>query len=95
MNKKILIAWPAPFWWELINPAYEAIKLLPNHILNSEIIKLEIPTVFWKSFSILKSAIEREEPNIVICVGQAWWNHGISVERVAINIDDASIKDDE
>ena len=40
---KILITGFDPFGGENINPALEAVKKLPDTILNSEIIKLEIP----------------------------------------------------
>ena len=63
--------------------------------MNTEIIKREIPTVFNKSIEVLENLIENEKPDIVICVGQAGGRYDISLERVAINIDDARIKDNE
>lgn len=94
MTKKVLIAWFDPFNWENINSSFKSIKLLPNNIWNAKIIKIEIPTVFWKSFNVLKKFIEEEKPDIVICVWQGG-SSNINVERIAINIDDASIKDNE
>ena len=44
---KILVTGFDPFGGEKVNPAYEAVKLLPETIAGAEIIKLEIPTVFW------------------------------------------------
>ena len=92
---KVLITGFDPFGSETINPAFEAIKLLPNKILNSHIIKLELPTVFNKSIMLLENKITEINPDIIICVGQAGGRTGITVERVAINIDDARIKDNE
>lgn len=92
---KILITGFEPFGGESINPAYEAVKRLPERINGVEIIKGRIPTVFKKSIIELEKYIEKEKPNIVICVGQAGGRTHISVERVAINIDDARIKDNE
>ena len=46
--KKILITGFDPFGGEKINPAYEAVKLLPDQIAGAEVIKLEVPTVFGK-----------------------------------------------
>ncbi len=92
---KILITGFDPFGGEKVNPALEAVKLLPNEILGSEIIKLEIPTVFRKSHKVLREAIIKNNPDVVISVGQASGRVGITPERVAINIDDARIADNE
>ena len=92
---KILVTGFDPFGGEKINPALEAVKLLPNEILGSEIIKLEIPTVFRKSYDVLKEAVIENKPEVVISVGQASGRFGITPERVAINIDDARIADNE
>ena len=85
---KVLITGFDPFGGESINPALEAVKALPDTIAGAEIIKLEIPTVFRKS-------LEKIEENIVISVGQAGGRFGVTPERVAINIDDARIEDNE
>ena len=46
---KILVTGFDPFGGETVNPAYEAVKMLPEQIAGAEIIKLEIPTLFSKS----------------------------------------------
>ena len=92
---KVLITGFDPFGGESINPALEAVKALPDTICNSEIIKLEIPTVFRKSLEKIEEALEKHNPDIVISVGQAGGRFGITPERVAINIDDARIEDNE
>ena len=46
---KVLITGFDPFGGENINPALEAVKLLPDNISDAEVIKIEIPTVFRKS----------------------------------------------
>lgn len=93
--KKVLITGFDPFGGESINPAFEAVKALPNIIEGYEIIKKEIPTVFKKSYEILFETIKEVNPEIVICVGQAGGRFEVSPERVAINIDDARIKDND
>ena len=92
---KVLITGFDPFGGEKINPAYEAVKGLEDDINGVEIVKREIPTVFKKSIIELEKEIEEEKPDIVICVGQAGGRYDITIERVAINIDDARIKDNE
>ncbi|MBF0715528.1 pyroglutamyl-peptidase I [Gemella palaticanis] len=92
---KVLITGFDPFNNSTINPSAEAIKLLPDFLGNVEVIKKIIPTVFNKSFDILKEHIENNKPDIVICVGQAGGRSKVTIERVAINIDDAPIKDND
>ncbi len=92
---KVLITGFDPFGGEQINPAWEAIKLLPDNIESIEVIKLEIPTVFNKSINVLLAGIEEHKPDAVICVGQAGGRYDITTERVAINLDDARITDNE
>ncbi len=92
---KILITGFDPFGGENINPALEAVKKLPDTILGQEIIKIEIPTVFRKSLEKIEENIQKHNPDVVISVGQAGGRFGVTPERVAINIDDARIKDNE
>lgn len=92
---KILITGFDPFGGEKVNPSYEAVKLLPDKINGATIIKRQIPTVFRKSIEEIEKLIEEANPNIVISVGQAGGRAEVNIERVAINIDDARIKDNE
>lgn len=92
---KVLVTGFEPFGGEKINPAYEAVKKLSGNINGAEIVKLEVPTVFGKSIERLHEAMEREKPDIVICVGQAGGRYDITIERVAINISDGRIADNE
>lgn len=92
---KALITGFEPFDKEEINPSWEAVSSLHNNIDDIEIIKLKLPTVFKKSYEKLFDSLENIKPDIVICVGQAGGRYEISLERVAVNIDDAGIKDNE
>ncbi len=92
---KVLITGFDPFGGEKINPALEAVKAMKDEIAGAEIIKLEVPTVFKKSVEVLDRAMDKEKPDVVICVGQAGGRFDMSIERVAINMDDATIKDNE
>ena len=92
---KILVTGFDPFGGDKINPAIEAVKRLPAEINGAEIIKLEIPTVFNKSAEVVKKAIEKEKPDYVLNVGQAGGRFGLTPERVAININDGRIPDNE
>jgi len=90
---KVLITGFNPFGGESKNPAYEAVKMLPDTFEGIELVKVEIPTEFYKSIEVLRNYIEKEKPEVVICVGQAGGRFTVSVERIAINLDDARIPD--
>lgn len=93
--KKVLVTGFDPFGGEPVNPALMSVMQLPDEILGVQIIKKEIPTVFDKSIEVLYQTLKEEQPNMVICVGQAGGRPNITVERVAINQDDARIPDNE
>jgi len=92
---KILITAFDPFGGESVNPALEAVKLMKDEIEGAQIVKLEIPTVFHKSIDKVKEAILSEDPDVVLSIGQAGGRFDVTPERVAINIDDARIPDNE
>lgn len=90
---KILITGFEPFGGESVNPAYEAVKLLPDMAGDIQIVKMEIPTVFGEAGKVVETGILQHQPDAVICVGQAGRRADIGVERVAINLAEASIPD--
>ena len=92
---KILLTAFDPFGGEAMNPALEAVRLVPSNIENIEIVKLTVPTVFYKSIDVVASAIETHRPDAVLCIGQAGGRTDLTPERVAINLNDARIPDNE
>lgn len=90
---KILVTGFEPFDNEKINPAWEAVKQLPNNLEDIEILKFQIPTTFINSYKILFKLIDENQPDVVLCIGQAGGRFDFTIERVAINIDDARIPD--
>lgn len=91
----ILITGFDSFGGEAINPALEAVKLLPDEIDGHKIDKLEIPTVFHKSKEVVEEQLNQKEYDIVLAIGQAGGRFELTPERVGINIDDARIPDNE
>lgn len=92
---KILVTGFDPFGGEKVNPAYEAVKLMPDNIAGAEIIKLEIPTVFSKSALAVEAGIEKYNPDVVVNVGQAGGRSCVTIEKVAINLAEARIPDND
>ena len=92
---KILVTGFDPFGQDTMNPAIEAVKRLPDTISGAEIIKLEIPTVFNKSAEVTREAMAKHDVYYVLNIGQAGGRFYLTPERVAINLDDARIPDNE
>lgn len=92
---KVLVTGFDPFGGESINPAYEAVKMLPDEIAGAQIIKREIPTSFTRGTAEVVRQIELCQPDLVLNVGQAGGAAGLRVERVAINLADARIPDND
>lgn len=92
---KVLLTAFDPFGGEKINPAQEAVMRIPERVGRVRIEKCVVPTVFGKSVETAAAAIERFRPDAVLCVGQAGGRDKLTVERVAINLEDASIPDNE
>lgn len=92
---KVLVTGFEPFGGEAINPALEAVNMLKNEISGAEIIKLQIPVVAGKSIEQIYEKMKEIHPDLVISIGQAGGRFGVTPERVAINITDARIPDNE
>ncbi len=90
---KILITGFNPFGGETVNPAYEAVKLMPDTVAGAQIIKLEVPTEFRKAGEVMEAAMQANQPDVVICIGQAGGRSAITPEKVAINLMDGRIPD--
>ena len=92
---KVLVTGFDPFGGEPINPAWEAVKAMKDTIAGAEIVKMQIPTVVGKSIEKIHQKMKELQPDLVISVGQAGGRFGVTPERVAINITDARIPDNE
>lgn len=92
---KFLVTGFAPFGGEKVNPAWEAVKLLPATLPGARIITALLPTAFEQGARVLAEQIQLHEPDAVLCVGQAGGRPALAVERVAVNLVDARIADNE
>ena len=91
--RKLLITGFDPFGGASINPAWEAVKLLPDQIGDFEIYKLEIPTVFGLAAETVLTKADVLQPDVILCIGQAGGRAAVTPERIAVNIRDAKIRD--
>ena len=83
-----------PFGGEQLNPSWLAVKALHGkRITGHRIVAGQLPTVFGASLAELARLLREHRPALVIGVGQAGGRAAMSLERVAINVNDARIAD--
>jgi pyroglutamyl-peptidase len=96
MIKTVLLTGFEPFNKAAINPSWEAVVALKgwrNEHFAVEVRRL--PCVFGMANRVMAGLLEELQPDVVIATGQAGGRPELSVERVAINVDDASILDND
>ena len=92
---QVLVTAFEPFGGEHVNASLEAVRRLPSRIGTLDIRTVELPTSYARSLPVLESAIARTLPEIVLCVGQAGDRAALCVERVAINVQDSRLADND
>lgn len=93
-TKTILLTGFEPFNGASINPSWEAARALDGWSgPGFQVVARQLPCEFGRVNIALLEAVEAVHPDIVIAVGQAGGRPEISLERVAINIDDAVYAD--
>ena len=90
---KILVTGFEPFGGEVRNPSAEVVESLPNAVGTIELVKLILPVERYRCAELVKQAIRTHQPDAVLSIGQAGGRAAVSVERVAINLDDYRIED--
>ncbi|OIK07513.1 pyroglutamyl-peptidase I [Streptomyces monashensis] len=91
---RVLITGFAPFDGERVNPSWQAASLVAAEPpAGLTVTAAELPCVFGESVTALRAAVRAADPELVLCLGQAGGRPGVTVERVAVNLDDARIPD--
>jgi pyroglutamyl-peptidase len=92
--KTILLTGFEPFGGESINPSWEIARALDGQeILGARVVARCLPCVFGEANKVLRQALQELYPSLVMALGQAAGRAELSLERVAINVDDARIAD--
>lgn len=95
---RVLVTGFDPFDRETVNPSWEAARALDGwRCVTGDtavtVQALRIPCVFGEALQVLGQAMTELQPMLVLAVGQAGGRGEISIERVAINLDDGRIAD--
>lgn len=94
MEKTVLLTGFEPFHRDAINPAWEAVKALAVWRASGFVVEARrLPCAFGAADRALTKAIDALTPAVIIAVGQAGGEADLSIEEVAVNVDDAPIPD--
>jgi pyroglutamyl-peptidase len=88
---KVLLTGFEPFGKATLNPSGEIVK----QISGDNIVTAILPVAYAQSAERLLALIAQHNPDVVICLGQAEGRTQITPERIAINLDDARIADND
>lgn len=90
----VLVTGFEPFGGEAVNPSWLAASALGGKSMGGHpVIAAQLPTVFGGAIEALRRLLMEHRPVLVVGTGQAGGRSAISLERVAINVNDARIPD--
>ncbi len=91
---RILLTGFEPFDGQTLNPSWEVARTLQGAVVQgAPVTAVQLPCVFAQALPALQQALAQHRPDIVLALGQAEGRCDFSVERVAINVQDARIPD--
>jgi len=92
---RVLVTAFEPFGGETVNPSQQAVCLLAElpQAPGIELRTVVLPVEFGRAVELLQTTIGAYGPDVVICVGEAGGRAGVTIERFAVNLDDAAIPD--
>ena len=94
MTRPILVTGFEPFGGETINPSGQVARALHGRrIGDAAVVGIELPCAFGEAIAVLRDVLATHRPQLVLALGQAGGRCELSLERVAINLDDARIAD--
>ncbi len=90
----VLVTGFDPFGGERRNPSWEVAQTLHGRdISGHRVVAGQLPTEFHRALPALQALMQTHQPRLVVCCGLAGGRAAISLERVAINVQDARIAD--
>jgi pyroglutamyl-peptidase len=94
LPKRILLTAFEPFGGDPVNPSLLIARALGGQMVEgAQVVAVELPCVFHRALAALDEALQRTQPVLAVALGLAAGREGLSIERVAINVDDARIPD--
>ena len=88
----ILVTGFEPFLKEIVNPSGEILRSLP---VSPEVETLILPVSYERSWRALQSHLENRSYEFILMLGQAGGRAQISLEKVALNLQDSATADED
>ncbi len=93
-TRPLLLTGFEPFGGDSVNPSWLVAQALQGELIAGVRVQaLCLPCVFGQALTVLQAAVQQHRPQVVLALGLAAVRGDISVERVAVNVDDARIAD--
>jgi pyroglutamyl-peptidase len=95
---RVLITGFKPFNGQPVNPSEMLLMRVPDYFTNRPEVELTtdiLPVSFSRSRFRLCELIDKTDPDLVILCGYAEVRSNLSLERIALNLNDASISDED
>ena len=93
-TRSVLLTGFEPFGGDSVNPSWLVAQALHGELIaGAHVQALCLPCVFGQALTVLQAALQQQRPQVVLALGLAAVRSEISVERVAVNVDDARIAD--
>ena len=90
----VLLTGFGPFDGQHVNASWEAVRRVAADWAGpEELVTVELPVSFRRARQVLRESVAAVAPDLVVCVGEASGRADVRVERVAINLIDARIRD--
>ena len=91
---KLLLTGFEPFGGSTVNPSQQIVQTLTQrHFAAVELCTAILPVDYAAGPAAALSAIQAQQPDAVLCLGQAARRPALSIERVAVNLLDFAIPD--
>ncbi|MBM6999284.1 pyroglutamyl-peptidase I [bacterium] len=92
-SRTVLVTGFEPFGGQRVNPALRAVSALPETVAGARVVTLRVPVTYEEAVPTVRRAMDAVAPDAIMLVGQAAGRPDVTVERVAINVDDAVAPD--
>jgi pyroglutamyl-peptidase len=95
-SRTVLLTGFEAFGGETLNPSWQVAQALHGQKVAGWHIQAQcLPCVFGESLDSLANALAASRPGLVLLLGQAGGRCDLSLERLAVNVDDARIPDNQ
>lgn len=93
---RVLLTGFEPFADAPVNPSWDAVEVVGRTWRGeAEVVVARLPVEFGRAAAELLALVDEHAPDVVIAVGVAEGRTGVTPERVAVNLNDAPIADNE